>query len=408
MNLRVTSLSLLATGCLGLLLDSACSRHSSGGQSQTASPANSTSPAQGSEANLAPAGGGPATAEVASGAPVPLDTLKKLVGPIALYPDPLIALVLPASTMPADLAAAAQYLAGNGDPSQVDNQPWDPSVRGLAHYPTVLEWMAQNPDWTQSLGAAFASDPSGVMNAIQQLRAMAKAAGTLSDTPQQQIVDEGGSIAIEPADPDVIYVPSYDPDVVFAGNPYDGYGGPYLTFGIGYPVGFWLGYGFDWDRHALWFGDWRNWHNGGGWGHPVFPGQRGYVSAAYDHPWRPSANAPQARFSLSEHAAIARPGPMPGAPRAPEAERRVPAAPAFDSRAAPSPSEHFALPATPAPRIEDRQQFREPAPGNRAEDRAVYSAPRAYSSPDHSRAPAPERREAPPRGGGGDRDRNPR
>jgi len=307
MNLRVTSLSLLATGCLGLLLDSACSRHSSGGQSQTASPANSTSPAQGSEANLAPAGGGPATAEVASGAPVPLDTLKKLVGPIALYPDPLIALVLPASTMPADLAAAAQYLAGNGDPSQVDNQPWDPSVRGLAHYPTVLEWMAQNPDWTQSLGAAFASDPSGVMNAIQQLRAMAKAAGTLSDTPQQQIVDEGGSIAIEPADPDVIYVPSYDPDVVFAGNPYDGYGGPYLTFGIGYPVGFWLGYGFDWDRHALWFGDWRNWHNGGGWGHPVFPGQRGYVSAAYDHPWRPSANAPQARRTPRPRGGAARP-----------------------------------------------------------------------------------------------------
>src|SRR5580693_6264083 len=111
------------------------------------------------------------------------EQLDQMVGPIALYPDPLIALILPASTVPSDLSAAAQYLASNGDPSQVDAQSWDQSVKGLAHYPDVLKWMNDNISWTQTLGAAFAMQPADVMKSIQQLRAEAQAAGTLVNTP---------------------------------------------------------------------------------------------------------------------------------------------------------------------------------------------------------------------------------
>jgi len=412
-NSRLISLFVLTAGCVALILVAACSRHATSTPAQSASPPPTAQP-QNAAAVAAQDATAPAPPESvqgpppAQGAPVSLDPLEQLVAPIALYPDPLIALVLPASTVPSDLAAAAQYLGGNGDPSQVDNQPWDPSVRGLAHYPTVLEWMAQNPAWTQALGAAFASRPADVMAAIQQLRSMAKTAGTLTNTSQQEVVDEDGAIAIEPAQPEMIYVPSYDPDVVFVGGPYYGYGGPYMTFGMGFPVGFWLGYGFDWGHRAFWHGDWRNWHNEGGWGHPVFPGQRGYIDAAGAGRWRAPADAPSARFSPSEHTAFARPGPMPGAPHPPEVGRRAPATPSPEPRAAPSPSMHFETPSTPAPRVDDRPEFREPPPTERPEDRAPYSAPHFAPAPDHSRPAPAEKRESPPRKEERDRDRGPR
>lgn len=401
------SLFVLTFGCAAFVLGAACSRHSASTASAPPPPA---TPPQNEYAAAPPSAPAetPPGPPAAQGAPVALDPLEQLVAPIALYPDPLIALILPASTVPTDLSAAAQYLGANGDPTQIDNQPWDPSVRGLAHYPTVLEWMAQNPGWTQGLGAAFASRPADVMAAIQKLRSMAKAAGTLTDTSQQEVVDEDGGIAIEPAQPDVIYVPSYDPDVVFVDGPYYGYGGPYLTFGMGFPVGFWLGYGFDWGHRAFWHGDWRNWHNEGGWGHPIFPGQRGYIDAAGAGQWHAPANAPQARDSSSEHAAFARPGPMPGAPRPPEVERRAPATPSPEPRDVPSPNVHFEMPATPAPHVENQQQLREPPPAERPEDRTPYSEPHFTPEPDRPRAAPVEKREPAPHVEHHDRDREPR
>jgi hypothetical protein len=135
------------------------------------------------------------------------EQLDQMLAPIALYPDPLIALILPASTDPSDIALAAQYLAANGDPSGIDAQTWDPSVKGLAHYPDVLKWMNDNLDWTRALGAAFAMQPADVMKSVQQLRAKAKASGTLVDTPQQQVDVEGDDIRIVPTQQDTIYVP---------------------------------------------------------------------------------------------------------------------------------------------------------------------------------------------------------
>lgn len=132
------------------------------------------------------------------------EALNQLVAPIALYPDALIALILPASTVPSDVVLAARYISSNGDPAQVANQPWDDSVKSLARYPDVLTWMDQNLEWTSALGEAFLNQPADVMNSIQGLRAEAKAAGNLRDTPQQQVVEEKTYIRIVPAQPEVI------------------------------------------------------------------------------------------------------------------------------------------------------------------------------------------------------------
>ena len=309
---------------------------------------------------LAGALGQPSRA-AAQAAPVALSPVEQLTSPIALYPDPLIALILPASAVPDDLVAAAEYLNQSGDPTQIDNQPWDPSVRGLAHYPGVLEWMAQNLNWTKALGAAFASDPNSVLGSIQQLRGVAKAAGTLSTTPQQAVVQDGADISIEPADPEMLYVPSYDPDVVFVGAPYFGYDGPFLTFGIGYSVGFWLSYGLDWHHHAIWFGDWRNWHTQQGWGHPVFPGQRGFINASAAHRWLAPRALAQARFSPAHMGVVARPRSFPGLPP-PPSPRAAGQPPRIGVRVVPTP-------ATPAPRVGQWQQGRAPAAPNGANAR---------------------------------------
>jgi hypothetical protein len=192
------------------------------------------------------------------GATYSSEQLDQLLGPIALYPDPLIAVILPAATAPADLTLAAKYLAANGAMDGIDAQSWDPSVKALAHYPEVIKWMSDNLDWTQSLGAAFAQQPADVMKSVQQLRVQARAAGTLVDTPQQRIDLEGDDIRIIPAQQDVIYVPEYDPTIVYEAPV--GYAGPYVTFGVGFPVGLWLGYQVDWDDYGIWVGPWnRGW-----------------------------------------------------------------------------------------------------------------------------------------------------
>ena len=230
----------------------------------------------------------PAPQQVAN----PLD---QLMAPIALYPDPLISLILPAATFPSDIAAAGAYFAQGGDAAQVDVQPWDPSVRSLAHYPSVVTWMAQNEPWTQTVGSAFVSQPAEVMTAIQRLRELARAAGTLTDSREQRVIVEDNYVEIEPGQPGVIYVPQYDPAVVFVDQPYYGFNGPFYTFGPAYRAGVWLTFGCNWRGGGIAIVDANYWHGAGGWWHPYGPGPGtgGYSASASFRAWSFPSNRPR-------------------------------------------------------------------------------------------------------------------
>jgi hypothetical protein len=160
----------------------------------------------------------------------------------------LIAQILPASTLPTQIVLADRYVSGGGDPNQIDQQPWDASVQALARYPNVLKWMDDNLNWTTELGQAFLNQQQDVMDSIQRLRQSAYNVGNLQSTPQQQVINDGGYIEIVPADPQVIYVPVYQPDQVYYQTDY---GPPFITFGIGWPIGLWLNCDFDWGHHNL-------------------------------------------------------------------------------------------------------------------------------------------------------------
>jgi len=174
--------------------------------------------------------------------------LDQMLGPIALYPDPLIAQILPAATLPAELVQADRYVNGGGDPNLIDQQPWDASIKALARYPTVLKWMDDNLAWTTALGQAFLYQQPDVMASIQRLRAQAQALGNLQSTPQQNVIVDNGTVEIVPANPQLIYVPVYQPDVVYFQRPY---GSPFISFGLGFAIGGWLNCDFDWGNHHL-------------------------------------------------------------------------------------------------------------------------------------------------------------
>ena len=211
----------------------------------------------------------PAAGPAASAVKLTGVQLETLLGPVALYPDALIALILPASASSSDIVLAARYLAANQDPQQLDAQAWDESVRSLARYPDVIKWLDENLAWTQQLGTAFLAQPAEVMQAVQRLRARARDAGTLIDTPQQKVITEGEVILIEPASPTVIYVPRYDPEVVYVSRPY-GWTQPSLFFGLGFGVGSWLSYDCDWRTRTIVVGDWRH-RPQTVWVRPAFP-----------------------------------------------------------------------------------------------------------------------------------------
>jgi len=191
--------------------------------------------------------------------------LSNLVAPIALYPDPLLGQMLVASTYPLEVVEANQWLQRNknlGGRALMDaakQQPWDPSVQALVAVPAALTMLNQDIRWTTDLGNAFLAQQADVMNAVQQMRAQAQSNGKLASTPQQTVTTDtqGGqkAIVIQPADPQVIYVPSYDPFYVW-GPPVYGFYPPlyYPGFGFGF------GWGFD---VGFWFGGWGGW---GGWG----------------------------------------------------------------------------------------------------------------------------------------------
>ncbi len=191
----------------------------------------------------------------AQGGYAPLDpvSLDQLVAPIALYPDSLVAQILTASTYPQQVSDADNWShqTGGMPPQQradiADGMPWDPSVKALTAFPSVLDNMARNSNWTSSLGNAYYNQPGDVMNAVQAARVQAQQAGYLRTTPQERVVYEGGLITIVPVNPGVVYVPYYDPWRVYGGwvSPYAGFYVPPpprgIVFGIG---GVGLGIGF--------------------------------------------------------------------------------------------------------------------------------------------------------------------
>lgn len=259
-----------------------------------------------------------ATASPAPYTPPTAEQLSQMVAPIALFPDKLLGQVLAGATYPAQISAADQWLAQNptlkGDALQSAeaNQPWDVSVKGLTAFPSVLDQMAGNIQWTTSLGQAYANDPTDVMNAIQLLRQRAQQAGTLKSSqhlivstrerelppretsvtvvdsePHRIVMPPKTTIIIEPAEPDVVYVPHYNPAVVY-GAPVAVYPGwvyrepvythqdlvttGALSFGVGVLVGAMV------DHHSSW--GWNAW--GVDWGSPMpHPG--------YGGGWRPPA-----------------------------------------------------------------------------------------------------------------------
>ncbi len=200
--------------------------------------------------------------------------LQQIVAPIALYPDELAAEVLAASTYPDEVVEADRWIQQHSDlkgqalADEVDKQPWDSSVKALAPFPSVLANMDKNLSWTSSLGDAYVNQQAEVMDAIQVMRQRAQTAGNLQTTPQEKVTTQGHTIVIEPSDPEVVYLPAYNPWLAY-GAPLEGwpgwypvpgvfYDGPEIAFGLGFGTGFfggfgwgWHNWGFDWHRRSI-------------------------------------------------------------------------------------------------------------------------------------------------------------
>jgi hypothetical protein len=167
-------------------------------------------------------------------------------------------------------------LKGDALGQAIDPQPWDPSVKALAAFPSVLGNMDKNLAWTSFLGDAFYNQQQDVMNAVQVMRQRAQAAGNLRSTPQQTVNDQDSTITIQPTSTEVVYVPAYDPWLVYGDPlvawpgwyPYPGiwFDGPYLAFGIGFDIGFVGAFGWGWGQ---WGFDWRR-------GYPIYNRDRYY------------------------------------------------------------------------------------------------------------------------------------
>ena len=191
------------------------------------------------------------------------EQLDNLLAPIALYPDPLLAQVLVAATFPDEIQDAAPWVRVH-NPDSIDYQPWDVSVKAVAHYPTVLSMLNDRLDWTIALGQAYAYQSTDVMGSVQRLRNLAYSQGNLVPTPQQEVVVDRGYIQIVPAQPRVIFVPVYDPGVIYVRRVYRpgvGFNG-FFNFGTGFVIGSWLNYDMDWGTHRVVY---DGWNERGGW-----------------------------------------------------------------------------------------------------------------------------------------------
>ncbi|HKP24194.1 MAG TPA: DUF3300 domain-containing protein [Dongiaceae bacterium] len=191
------------------------------------------------------------------------EELNTLVAPIALYPDELLAIVLPASTNPIQIVEAQRFLDQRAkDPNLQPDQEWDPSVLALINYPEALKKLSDDIGWCQDLGNALLDQQEDLLNAIQAARGSASDAGYLQSNDQVTVVNEGDNITVESKDPEVIYVPQYDPAPVVYNNytnypppyysdPYPPYWAPAATFFTGMFVGAAFSYGFDWNNDDI-------------------------------------------------------------------------------------------------------------------------------------------------------------
>lgn len=295
-------------------------------QAQYQAPAQYQSPAPAPQPSAAQASTGYTTQGNSAPAPVPValtpDQLDSLVAPIALYPDALVAQVLAAATNPDQVAYADDWLSQNKNltgqalAQAVDQQSWDPSIKALTQFPSVLDNMAHNLSWTSSLGQAFANQQSDVMAAVQTMRARAQAAGTLQSNSQVTVTTPAANtIVIQPANPQVVYVPQYNPTVV--------YGAPVVVplylppplpvasagiyFGAPITIGAWFGGGgwgggFGWGWHA-WGLHWGCCGGGGSttiiYNHNTYINNHTWNNTNYNgyHPWGGNGGAGYHQFS---------------------------------------------------------------------------------------------------------------
>ncbi len=217
----------------------------------------------------------PAQAVAPAGQTLAPQQLDSLVAPVALYPDPILSQMLVASTYPLQIVEAGRWLSQNANlqgQARVDaarQQPWDASVQALVMLPDVLNRLNQDVNWTSELGNAFLTQQAGVMDAIQRMRQKAEAAGVLQSTPQQTVstttVNGQTYIVIEPASPEMVSIPQYNPAAVWgpapAYYPYPSMYYPPVATGalIGFGAGIAVG--------AIWGGGWGAWGWNAGWGH---------------------------------------------------------------------------------------------------------------------------------------------
>ena len=204
--------------------------------------------------------------------PAALETpeqLQQLVAPIALYPDALVAQILAAATYPTQVVQANRWLQQQPQlqdeqfAGAVDQQSWDPSVKALTAFPSVLANLDTNLSWTEALGDAYFNQQQDVLDAVQTMRRRAQEAGNLQSGAQERVINQGPTIVIEPAYSDVCYVPYYDPWIVYGaplavypGYFYDGwFGPPFVSFGPAISLSFLGGFGWGWPS---WGFNWRN------------------------------------------------------------------------------------------------------------------------------------------------------
>ncbi len=224
------------------------------------------------------------------------DELDQLLAPIALYPDPLVALILPASTMPDDVADVVRRINGGLDEKQIAASSWDESLKGLAHYPKIVRWMNDNMPWTWALGEAVVNQKFDVMQSIQRLRRKALAAGNLVNTTHEDVVVEDGAIRIEPAQSSSINIPAYDPTLAYS-EPAVDVSSSLIDYGSAYPVGDSLTFDCDWAGGGIWYG-------GSGW---RYARQNGRL-------WQCRTNRAAFRTDGTASFGIPHPGLVPGTP----------------------------------------------------------------------------------------------
>jgi hypothetical protein len=197
--------------------------------------------------------------------------LRELVAPIALYPDALVAQIMAAATYPSEVMEAQQWmqqhqgLTGDALAGEVDKQSWDPSVKALTQFPAVLGNMSKNMAWTSELGDAYVNQRQSLTQTIQTMRRQAMNAGNLKSTPQEKVTSDEDTIEIQPASSDLVYVPQYDPWIVYGDPlavfpgwaPWPGlyFDGPGIGFGLGFGIGLFGGFGWGWNH---WGADWHH------------------------------------------------------------------------------------------------------------------------------------------------------